>query len=72
MKFSNALNDKNIKYAINKYGSVGIYVLNCEDEIGEFCNKINSETFKNHYSKIYFTTDNPLNIKSLEKNHIKL
>lgn len=69
MKFSNALNDKNIKYAINKYGSVGIYVLNYEDEIGEFCNKINSETFKNHYSNIYFTTDNPLYIKSLENNN---
>lgn len=67
MKFSNALNDKNIKYAINKYGSVGIYVLNSEYEIEEFCNKINSETFKNHYSNIYFTTDNPLYIKSLEK-----
>lgn len=69
MKFSNALNDKNIKYAINKYGSVGIYVLNSEYEIEEFCNKINSETFKNHYSNIYFTTDNPLYIKSLENNN---
>lgn len=66
MKFSNAINDKTMKYAIEKYGSVGIYVLNDENDIDAFCSRISNETFKNYYDKIYFTTDNPLYLKSYE------
>lgn len=63
MKFSNAINDKIIKYAIEKYGRVGVYVLNDENDIKEFCSKINNKTFIDYYDKIYFTTDNPLYLK---------
>lgn len=64
MKFSNAINNKTIKYTIKKYGSVGIYVLNNENDINEFCNKIDNEIFLKYYDKMYFTTDNPLYLKS--------
>lgn len=65
MKFSNAINDEVIKYAIEKYGRVGVYVLNDENDIKEFCSKINNKTFIDYYDKIYFTTDNPLYLKNI-------
>lgn len=65
MKFSNALNDKVVKKAIKKYGSVGVYVLNNENDINEFCRKITTDTFMNYHDKIYFTTDNPFFLKNI-------
>lgn len=65
MRFSNALNDKVIRNAIKKYGSVGVYVLNNENDINEFCRKINTDTFINYHARIYFTTDNPNYFKNM-------
>lgn len=66
MKFSNVIDEKILKYAIEKYGSVGVYVLNNENDIEQFCRKISDTFFKENYDKIFFTTDNPLYIKKLK------
>lgn len=68
MKFSNALSEKTLSYAIKKYGSIGIYVLNGKDEILEFCKRISYKFFLQNYTKINFTTNNPVYIKTLELN----
>lgn len=64
MKFSNAIDEKTLKHAIDKSGSIGIYVLNDEKEITEFCKKISDDFFEKYHDKIYFTTDNPLSLKT--------
>lgn len=66
MNFSNAINEKNLKYAINKYRSVGIYVLNNLEEIDELCNHISYNFFKNNYKNIVITTNNPLYLKKIK------
>lgn len=66
MKFSNAIDEKTLKYAIERYGSVGLYVLNDENDIKEFCKKIRSNFFENYYDKLFFTTDNPLSLKNIK------
>lgn len=71
MKFSNVIDEDIIRYAIEKYGSVGVYVLNNENGIEQFCNKISDIFFEENYNKIFFTTDNPLYIKKLSKGHFK-
>lgn len=63
MIFSNALSDKTIRKLIDKHGSVGIYVLNDENDINEFIKHISDETFIKYADKIYFTSDNPLYLK---------
>lgn len=63
MKFSNAIDEKTLKYAIDRYGSVGLYVLNDENDIKEICTKISDNFFEQYYDKIFFTTDNPLYLK---------
>lgn len=65
MKFSNAIDEKTLKYAIEKSGVVGIYVLNGEKEIKEFCKKVSDDFFEKYSNKFFFTTDNPL---ALNKN----
>ena len=52
MKFSNAISEKTLRYAINKYGSVGLYVLNDDNDICEFCKRISDNFFENNYDKI--------------------
>ena len=64
MKFSNAIDEKTLKHVIDKSGCVGIYVLNDEKEITEFCKKISDDFFEKYYDKLYFTTDNPLALKN--------
>lgn len=70
MKFSDTINEKTLKYAINKFGSVGLYVLNDDEDIHEFCEHISYTFFDKYWDKMYFTTDNPLYLKVhvLEKN----
>lgn len=63
MKFSNSFDEKTLKYAINKFGSVGLYVLNDKEDIQEFCKKISDKFFDNYYDKLFFTTDDPLYLK---------
>lgn len=64
MKFSNVIDENILMYAIKKYGSVGVYVLNNEDDIEQFCNRVSDIFFEENYDKIFFTTDNPLYIKN--------
>ncbi len=63
MRFSNVIDEKTLKHAIEKYGSVGIYVLNDDRDIKEFCKKISNDFFEKYYDKIFFTTDSPLSLK---------
>ncbi len=63
MKFSNTIDEKTLKHVIDKYGSVGLYVLNDKNDIKEFCKKISARFFENNYDYLYFTTDNPLYLK---------
>lgn len=64
MKFSNVIKEKNLKYAINKYGSVGIYVLNDYEEMDEFCNHISYDFLNDNSQNIVITTNNPIYLKS--------
>lgn len=68
MKFSNAISEKTLTYAINKYGSVGLYVLNDDNDINEICKRISDNFFKKNYGNIIFTTNNPLYLRKLSKN----
>ncbi len=65
MKFSNRIDEKTLKCAIKRYGSVGLYVLNNKKDIEQFCKKISNNFFEENYDKIFFTTDNPLYLKKL-------
>lgn len=67
MKFSNAINERTLTYAINKYGSVGLYVLNDDNDINEICKRISDNFFESSYDKIIFTTNNPLYLRKLSK-----
>lgn len=63
MKFSNTIKEKNLKYAISKYGTVGLYTLNTKDELNEICRNISNDFIKNNFRKIIITTNNPLILK---------
>ena len=52
-----------MKYAIDRFGSVGLYVFNNENQTNELSKIISDEFFEENYSKIFFTTDNPNNFK---------
>lgn len=66
MRLSNALKEKNLKYAINKYGMVGLYTLNDYEEIDEICKHISTEFLKKNSSKIVITTNNPVYLKNIK------
>lgn len=67
MNFANAIKEKNLKYAINKYGSVGIYVLNDYEEIDELCSHISYDFLKDNSKSIVITTNNPIYLKKMKK-----
>lgn len=64
MKFSNAIDEKTLKHIIDNHGSVGLYVLNDENDINDFCKRISDKFFEEYYDKFIFTTDNPIYLKS--------
>ena len=66
MNFANAINEKNLKYAIEKYGTVGLYTLNDYSEMEELCKHISDEFFINNSQKIIITTNNPLYFKRIK------
>ena len=66
MTFTNAIKEKNLKYAINKYGSVGLYTLNDYEEVDEVCRHISDEFFAENASKIVVTTNNPVYLKKMQ------
>lgn len=66
MRLSNALKEKNLKYAINKYGMVGLYTLNDYEEIDEICKHISTEFLKENSKKIVITTNNPVYLKNIK------
>lgn len=63
MKFSNTIDEITIKNIIKKYGSVGLYVLNDENEINMLTKQISSTFIKENIDNIIITTDNPQKIK---------
>lgn len=67
MNIANALKENNLKYALTKYNSVGIYTLNNYDEIAEICRNISENIFKENNDKIIITTNNPIYIKKINK-----
>lgn len=67
MKHTNAIKEKNLKYAINKYGTVNLYTLNTNEEIKELCNNISDDFIEANFDKIIITTNNPLKIKNKNK-----
>ncbi len=64
MKFSNTINEKNLNYAIKRFGSVNLYTLNTHEEINELCKNISTQFFNNYFDKIIITTNNPIKIKT--------
>ena len=64
--FVGALKEENLKYAINKYGTVGLYTLNGNDEIDEICKHIGEEFFSGNSEKIIITTNSPIYLKRLK------
>lgn len=64
--FVGALKEENLKYAINKYGTVGLYTLNGNDEIDEICKHIGEEFFSRNSEKIIITTNSPIYLKKLK------
>ena len=66
MKYSNAIKEKNLRYAINKYDSVGLYTLNDYEDIDEICNHIDVAFFKENSKNIVVTTDNPIYLKKMK------
>ncbi len=71
MKYSNVISEKNMKYSIDKFGSVGIYTLNRIKDIEEFSKHISYEFFKDNIKYITFTANSPIYLKTLEKTHRK-
>ena len=67
MKFADAIKEKNLRYAINKYCSVGIYVLNDYEEMDELCRRISYDFFKDNSKNIVITTNNPIYLKKMKK-----
>lgn len=67
MNYSDAIKEKNLKYVINKYGTVGLYTLNSYDEIDEICKHISSDFFRENIEKIVITTNSPIYLKKLKK-----
>lgn len=65
MKFSNAIDDKTVKYILNRCGCVNFYTLNNKKDINSFCTKISSSLFNEFYNKFIFTSDNVLDIKKV-------
>jgi len=63
MNLSDAAKEKTMKYAIDRFGSVGLYVFNNENQTNELSKIISDEFFEENYDKIFFTTDNPNNFK---------
>ena len=63
MQFSNAISEKIISYAISRFGFASFYVLNTDEEIDEFCQKISDKFFEDNKDKFVFTTDNPFNLR---------
>ena len=45
LKFADAIKENNLRYAINKYSSVGTYVLNDYGEMDELCRHISYDFF---------------------------
>lgn len=69
MNFSDAIKEKNLKYVINKYGTVGLYTLNDYDEIDEVCKHISCDFLKKNIDKIIITTNNPIYLKKLKNKY---
>ena len=67
MNFVDVLKEKNLRYVINKYGSVGLYTLNGYDEIDEVCKHISGNFFKENINNIIITTNSPINLKKMKK-----
>ena len=67
IKYAKRLDEKTLKYVIDKYGSIGLYTLNDEVEIDNFCKYVSEEFFDEYYDKIIFTSDNPLKLKLLSR-----
>lgn len=65
MKFSNTIDEITIKNIIKKYGNVGLYVLNDENEINILTKKLSSTFIKENINNIIITTDNPKKIKHI-------
>ena len=66
MQFANAINEKNLKYAINKYGSVNLFALNDYDEIDTICSHISDEFFRDNFRNIIITTNNPFYLRNIK------
>ena len=66
INFAKRIDDRTIKYIIDKYGSIGLYVLNDENEINNFCKHVGKKFFDEYADRMIFTSDNPLKIKQLK------
>jgi glycerophosphoryl diester phosphodiesterase len=69
MKVANKINEKVLRKAIKRFGSVGLYVMNDIEEIDRFCKHISDDFFDKFHDKIVFTSDNPLKLKYINKSN---
>lgn len=66
MRFSNIINEKTIKKIINKYSSIGIFVLNTKNDFDNLFSKVNIDFLEKIKDKVYITTDNPIYLKKIK------
>lgn len=65
MRLSNATSLKTLQYAVNRFGSVNLYVINDYSDIDKLSKILNDYFFEKYSDKIFITTDNPVYLKKL-------
>ena len=73
MKYSNVITKSNLKYIIERYGTVGLYTLNDNSELEGISSNISYDFFKENIDKIIITSNNPISFKrkKLERSRLK-
>ncbi len=66
MNCAGAVSEGTLQYAIDRYGTVGLYTLNSIDEIGELCRHLNADFLDENVQRIFITTNNPIYLKSID------
>ncbi len=65
ISLSNALTNKTIKYALDNFSQLGIYVINEVKDIEMLYKKIDIEILNSNIEQISITTDNPQKLKKI-------
>ena len=71
MYISDAANQTNIEYAIDFFGTVGLYTINTLEDLEALSEIIEKEFLKQNSSKITITTNNPYYLRTLTNRNIQ-